>query len=217
MEEFCGAEPLVSCIMPTFNRRKFIEKAISCFVDQTYSNKELIILDDGTDKVQDLIPINSQIKYLQSHKLLLGEKRNLAIEISQGKFIAVWDDDDWHSPNRLSFQVNNLLNSNRDLCGLKSVYYHHLETGKVFLFSSKTKHLMIDGTLLFKKSIYSPFNNQQVAATVAFIKTIPLDRQLLLDAPHLYLATIHKGNTSQKSLRPPYWTQTNLKVEDICV
>ena len=48
--------PMVSCIMPTYNRREFIPNAIRYFLRQDYDNKELIIIDDGTDNIADLVP-----------------------------------------------------------------------------------------------------------------------------------------------------------------
>jgi len=42
--------PLISCIMPTYNRRPFLPLALRCFLDQDYPNKELIIVDDGEDR-----------------------------------------------------------------------------------------------------------------------------------------------------------------------
>ena len=42
------SQPLVSCIMPTYNRREFVPLAIRYFLRQDYANKELIIIDDGT-------------------------------------------------------------------------------------------------------------------------------------------------------------------------
>lgn len=208
--------PLISCIMPTFNRRRFILQAIECFFAQTYENKELIILDDGIDKVYDLIPNDIRIIYKSAEpKIVLGTKRNMCIDMARGELIAIFDDDDWHSPNRLSFQIYNLLNNGKDLCGLKSVYYHDIENNKNYLFSTNTHNLLVDGTIIFKKSIYTAFNEQQIAATVSFINTIPLEQQLLLDMPELYIATIHKYNTSIKSLHPNYWKSIDLSLATI--
>ena len=59
--------PFVSICTPTFNRRPFIETMFQCFRNQTYphSRMEWIIVDDGTDKIQDLVEQSgiSQIKY----------------------------------------------------------------------------------------------------------------------------------------------------------
>ena len=65
--------PLVSCIMPTFNRRAFAGQAIEYFLRQDYPNRELIILDDGTDAIGDLVPADPRIRYLRlNKKYLLG-------------------------------------------------------------------------------------------------------------------------------------------------
>ena len=52
---------LVSCITPTYNRRDYLPRAIDLFLRQDYSDRELIILDDGTDDVRDLIPNDPSI------------------------------------------------------------------------------------------------------------------------------------------------------------
>ena len=71
--------PLVSCIMPTYNRRRFVPLAIGYFLRQDYPNRELIIVDDGTDPVQDLVPDDPRIRYMSLEaKHSIGAKRNLA-------------------------------------------------------------------------------------------------------------------------------------------
>jgi cellulose synthase/poly-beta-1,6-N-acetylglucosamine synthase-like glycosyltransferase len=57
--------PLVSCIMPTYNRRRFVPEAIRLFLAQDYPKKELLVLDDGEDTIVDLIPNRPQIRYLR--------------------------------------------------------------------------------------------------------------------------------------------------------
>ncbi|MGY0036917.1 glycosyltransferase [Pedobacter sp. NJ-S-72] len=56
--------PLVSCIMPTANREKFIPFAIAYFMTQSYRNKELIIIDDGKESVAHLIPKRPEYPYI---------------------------------------------------------------------------------------------------------------------------------------------------------
>jgi glycosyltransferase involved in cell wall biosynthesis len=73
--------PLVSVCTPTFNRRPFIPTMFQCFKNQNYpmDRIEWIIVDDGTDKIKDLIDKSgiSQIKYFElDKKVSLGEKRN---------------------------------------------------------------------------------------------------------------------------------------------
>src|SRR6266567_7684949 len=93
--------PLVSCIMPTANRRQFARQAITYFQRQDYPSKELLILDDGQDCIQDLMPEDAAIRYTRlTGKRSLGMKRNLACEMARGDLILHWDDDDWMAPNR---------------------------------------------------------------------------------------------------------------------
>ena len=71
--------PLVSCIMPTFNRRPFVPHAIRYFLCQDYPKKELIVVDDGTDPVVDLMRDNESIRYVRlTDRRTVGAKRNLA-------------------------------------------------------------------------------------------------------------------------------------------
>jgi len=65
--------------MPTANRRRFVRQAIRYFLAQDYSNKELIIVDDGEEAAGDLVPGDERIRYIRlSDKAVLGEKRNRA-------------------------------------------------------------------------------------------------------------------------------------------
>src|SRR5204863_6892933 len=57
--------PLVSCIMPTFNRRQFVPQAIRCFFRQSYPNLELLVIDDGTDAIGDCVPQSERARYLR--------------------------------------------------------------------------------------------------------------------------------------------------------
>ena len=94
-----GAKPLVSCIMPTRDRRAYVGQAIEYFLRQDYPAKELIILDDGDDPIGDLVPDHPGISYHRlDRRTVLGAKRNLACELAAGDLIAHWDDDDWQAP-----------------------------------------------------------------------------------------------------------------------
>src|SRR5690349_3155219 len=113
------ATPLVSCIMPTANRRRFVPGAIAQFLAQDYEAAELVIIDDGTDPVADLIPSHPALRYLRTRRhRTLGTKRNAACEAARGDVILHWDDDDWYAPHRIRTQVEALFASDADLCGI---------------------------------------------------------------------------------------------------
>ena len=110
--------PLVSCVMPTANRRAFVPQAIRYFLRQDYAKKELLVLDDGSDPVADLVPNSDVIRYIRlPQRMSLGAKRNLACAEARGEVIAHWDDDDWYAAFRLQYQVKSLVSSTAEICG----------------------------------------------------------------------------------------------------
>lgn len=101
---------LVSNIMPSWNTAKFIAESIQCVIDQTYTNWELIIVDDcsndNTDEVVKHFLSDTRIKYLHNEKNSgAALTRNYAIREAQGEYIAFLDSDDLWMPDKLEKQV----------------------------------------------------------------------------------------------------------------
>ncbi|HWA27236.1 MAG TPA: glycosyltransferase family A protein, partial [Lacunisphaera sp.] len=116
--------PLVSCLMPTADRRRFVPQAIAYFLRQDYPARELVILDDGPDPVGDLVPGDPRIRYERlSRRPSLGEKRNLAVEHARGDILLHWDDDDWFSSDRVRRQVDALLGAGAEMAGLDRLWF----------------------------------------------------------------------------------------------
>lgn len=91
--------PLVSVIMPSYNSKKYIKKAIDSVLEQTYSNFELIIVDgnstDGTlDILDEYKKKDRRIKVIQDEGRGIGAALQLGCQIASGKFIARMDSDD---------------------------------------------------------------------------------------------------------------------------
>ena len=110
--------PLVSIITPSFNSEKFIASTIRSVQDQTYSNWELLIVDDcSTDNteriVADFTQNDNRIKFYKLTKNSgAGVARNQAVQMAGGKFIAFLDSDDVWKPEKLSKQTNYLISNN---------------------------------------------------------------------------------------------------------
>jgi glycosyltransferase involved in cell wall biosynthesis len=193
--------PLVTCITPTFNRRQFLPRCISQFQAQTWPEKEMVIVDDGSDSIADLVPADERIRYIRLDRRLLkiGAKRNLACEAARGELIAHWDDDDWMAPRRLTYQVGELLHSGADLCGLQTVYYHNVEAGKAWKI--RGHGIEAGGTLLYKRTLWETYRFQEEyfacedACFLNDVRSNPSFRELSLDDPGVYVVTVHPGNT----------------------
>jgi glycosyltransferase involved in cell wall biosynthesis len=94
--------PMVSVIIPSYNREKLLGRAIDSVIGQIYQNWELIIVDDGsTDKTEELVSgytgKDSRIRYIKNiHPKGIGGARNYGVETAQGEYIAFLDsDDEW--------------------------------------------------------------------------------------------------------------------------
>jgi glycosyltransferase involved in cell wall biosynthesis len=114
--------PFVSVCTPTFNRRPFIAAMMQCFNHQTYprDRMEWIIVDDGTDPIDDLVSQHPCVQYFRlGEKISLGKKRNMMHEKARGDIIVYMDDDDYYPPDRVSHAVNTLLDHRKRKTGIK--------------------------------------------------------------------------------------------------
>jgi hypothetical protein len=204
------SEPFVSCIMPTCNRRAFVPRAIQYFLRQDYPQRELIILDDGSDPVGDLIPADERIRYIRMEKrLTLGAKRNLACEQARGDLLMHWDDDDWHAPRRITYQVEALLQADAEICGLRQMLFYDPASRHTWLYTypAGQRPWLAGGSLLYRRSFWqrSPFPNLRVGEDTRFVWSHSLEQALVLSDYTFYIALIHPANTSPKKMRGSYW------------
>lgn len=112
-------EPLVSVIIPTYNRGRLILDSINSVLNQTYKNIELIVVDDcSTDDTEKTVKSidDSRIKYIKLEKNLGAcVARNKGIEISRGEFIAFNDSDDLWITTKLEKQLCFLKKNDADI------------------------------------------------------------------------------------------------------
>ena len=101
--------PTVSVIIPTYNTERFIGEAIRSVLQQTYTDFELIIIDDGstdtTRAVLDPFLADARVRYVYQENQGLPGARNTGIRESRGAFIAFLDADDLWTPEKLAQQV----------------------------------------------------------------------------------------------------------------
>ncbi|MCM3023154.1 glycosyltransferase family 2 protein [Heyndrickxia ginsengihumi] len=102
-------KPLVSVVIPTYNRGHLIETTINSVLNQTYKNFELIVVDDAsTDNTESIVnSINDErIRYIRLDKNTKGKRpRNVGINLSKGEYIAFLDSDDLWLPRKLEKQL----------------------------------------------------------------------------------------------------------------
>jgi hypothetical protein len=218
--------PFVSICTPTFNRRPFIETMFQCFKNQTYprSRMEWIIVDDGTDKIHDLV-IDSgitQIRYFQvPDKMTLGAKRNYMHSLTKGSIIVYMDDDDYYPPERVSHAVEKLTQTPSALCAGSSelyIYFKHIK--QMYQCGPYGPNHSTAGTFAFKRELLEQTKYEDHAALAeekAFLKnyTIPF---VQLDPMKTILVFSHEHNTFDKrklldNKHPQYFKESDKTVD----
>lgn len=111
---------LVSVIMPAYNAESYIRQAINSVIEQTYTNWELIIVDDGsTDTtakiIKDCLVNENRIQYYYQENGKQGKARNLGISKSKGIYLAFLDADDLWLSQKLEIQLKEIKIKNVDL------------------------------------------------------------------------------------------------------
>ena len=203
--------PLVSCLMPTADRRAFVPRAIQYFLQQDYPNRELIILDDGLDVVADLIPPDPRIRYIRlDGKHTIGAKNNLACELAHGEIIAHWDDDDWMARWRLSYQVQELvLQPPGTLCGLAHLLFYEPTTDQAweYIYPPAERAWIAGGTFCYRKDVWVQhrFPDLNEGADTVFVWSLTHTPILALSKHTFYVATVHPQNTSPKRTHSFGW------------
>jgi glycosyltransferase involved in cell wall biosynthesis len=203
------AAPLVSCIMPTANRPQFISRSIRNFLEQDYSNKELIIVDDGHQTIAHLIPENPQIKYFRTSITgTIGAKRNQACALAGGDIIVHWDDDDWYAPDWITHQVKVLQTSGADLTGLSTLFFYAPQTDTAWKYSYPlTDRPWVAGaTMAYKRSLWQRYRFRELH--IGEDNDFAWHSGARVHAHHYeegFVSTIHPGNTSPKLTGHSRW------------
>jgi glycosyltransferase involved in cell wall biosynthesis len=199
-----SSSPFVSICTPTFNRRPFFPTIIKCFDGQTYpkDRMEWIIVDDGTDKIEDIVKDHPLVKYFKyDEKMPLGKKRNIMHQKAHGSIIVYMDDDDYYPPERVSHAVEMLVKNPEALCaGSSEMYIYFKDSDQMIQFGPYGPNHATAGTFAFRKELLREhkYNNDAcLAEEREFLKgyTVPF---VQLDPMKTILVFSHRHNTFDK-------------------
>jgi len=217
--------PFVSVCTPTFNRRPFIASLIKCFNHQTYPKDKIewIIIDDGTDKIEELVSHIANVKYYKyDTKMPLGQKRNLMHDKSKGDILVYMDDDDYYPPDRIIHAVTMLQSHPKALCaGSSEIYIYFKHINHMVQFGPYGPNHATAGTFAFKRELLKNHrynDTEALAEEKAFLKnyTVPF---VQLEPKKTILVFSHDHNTFDKKTlldnpNPQYVKKSDKKVED---
>ncbi len=220
-------KPFVSVVTPTYNRRKFIPTLIDIYKAQTYPKErmEWLILDDGTDKVGDLIAsLTKQIpnvRYIPLEiKTNIGAKRNILNREAKGEIIISMDDDDYYLPERVAYTVSMFIrNPTIELAGCSEIYMYYTDIGEIYRFGPYAQRHATNGTLAIRSS-YLKTHSHDESVTYAEEKSFldgfknPL---IQLDCHRVMLVMSHSENTFDKikfrENPSPFVKKTDMKLK----
>lgn len=213
----------ISCICITQNRADLLKKAIKHYENQTYSNKELIILYPEFDyPTEELAKSNatynqlllneengewtydtavnggsaiSFVKLKSFNQHSLGTKRNLATTCASGDYICVWDDDDYYANERLDRQFDFLKFTNKDAVALAQLTLYFQNTGKAYVSNARDEGW--EGSLLCKKDAIGSYSDlERGEDTPVMHRLYKQEKLAIMEDPRLYVYNIHYANTS---------------------
>lgn len=197
-------QPKISCICITHQKDESLQRAINCFLAQTYANKELFILYESEDEIAKTVldkyqttPSISIICVPSVPKLSLGALRNIAIGKSNGEYFCQWDDDDWYSSNRLEKQMSMIGQHNGLL--LDQWFIFDRSTAQAYLSNKRIWEgsLLCDKTFKKEGDFYPPIAKGE---DTDLIDQLTASASLAtMSAPYLYIYVYDGKNTWDKS------------------
>lgn len=130
----------ISVIMPAYNVEAYIREAVQSVQSQTYSNWELIIVDDGsTDHtlkiIQELAEAESRIIYATQQNMGASSARNAALDLATGEFIMFLDSDDWFADQYVFENCVKSMNSGCELTEFNACCYENGQYSQNFLLN----------------------------------------------------------------------------------
>ena len=206
------AAPSVSVLTPTYNRRRFLPGLLACYKSQKYpmAKMEWIILDDGTDPVEDFFTEAAKtipnIRYIRMEtKLLIGAKRNILNREARAPILVAMDDDDFYSPDRVAHAVRAFeQNPSVELAGSSELYMYYTDTKEIYRLGPYNPNHATNGTMAWRRS-YALSHVYDESVTFGEEKSF-LDnykhKMIQLDSFKTMLVISHDTNTFDKrSLR----------------
>lgn len=152
LQTFLGDQPLVSVVITTFNRSRYLSDSIRSVLWQTCQDFELIVLDDGsTDDTEAVVRSfeDDRIRYYKHPRTGIPALRNKAAELSDGRYTAIHDDDDIMLPWSLEVRLNALVGGIAGSYG--GAYDFDNDSGEMQLFSGRAAELasVLNGAKVF--------------------------------------------------------------------
>jgi len=192
----------VTGIMLTRNRNAWATSALVSFMNQTYPDKRLIILDDSEEPSFSASPVFEGVSYMRSKVRSIAEKRNICCSLAKTELIVHVDDDDWSAPERIAYQVKQIEESGKQVAGFCSMLFTDGVRAAKYINDAS---YALGTSLMYRRdwALAHPFKLMEKAwgEDNNFVNEARNAGELIsVDAGQLMVARAHPGNTSHKDL-----------------
>jgi len=205
---------LASCIMPTRSRPELSRLAVECFLSQTYSPRELVIVDDADDRsFPNGISIPNVVYECLPVRLQIGGKRNHCCRRAMGDVIVHWDSDDWNAPERIEDQVTRLLETGKEMTGYTTMQF---TDGKLWWEYIGAGNYVLGTSFCYRRSVWErrQFPDVILGEDLVFQQGVDIAYAL---PRGLMWARNHNGNCGRRNMKAPQWRELQPEEFPICV
>lgn len=199
---------MVSIIIPSFNSEKYIAETINSVLNQSYTNWELIVIDDGsTDNsaaiIKEFCLKDDRVKYCHQENAGVSVARNNGIKRAKGEYIALLDADDVWEKDNLKIKVD-ILESGKNFQWVYSNMYDADENINIIKEAPKgTDENILESILLWKGEVVPGPCSNIIFAKICFEEGVKFDKNLSTAADQdftIQLASKYKGHHINKPL-----------------
>lgn len=188
------ATPMISCLMVSRGNFFPAHLAIHCYRQQTYKNRELIIVCARKDSaVSALVKFldDPTIRYIECSPRPLGELRNVSVKQARGSLLCTWDDDDLYHPKRLELQASDL--GSKQAAGYLSRLLLWWPDRRLLGVTSQRAW---ENSMLARREALPKYPALQLGEDSYVLEKIESRHQIVLsDRPEMYCYVIHSHNT----------------------
>ena len=174
--------PKISIVVPVYNVEKYLDKCINSILNQTLSEFELILIDDGSKDSSGLIcdkyaESDKRIKVIHKSNGGISSARNVGLDVAKGKYIGFVDSDDWIERDMYELLYNICEDNNCDIANCSSIIHYEQKTvingGHSLIIHNREEAMktMLEGTL-YDEVVWTKLINREILDGIRFTEGI---------------------------------------------